>query len=149
MTVLQMTFISSVNSTVDAERTRVKIMFSKPLPSVLIGLIFIVSLGLTPNCAANDTQRQISMGEPGAAQIIIKFRNDTPDPSKTDFIEQLSQDAHAKLVYVRPMSGGTHVFRVENVTDVVQLTEVIERLSRNPNVLYVEQDAIMHHQKGK
>lgn len=83
------------------------------------------------------------------AQIIIKFRDNTLDPSRPDFIEKLSHDARAKLVYVRPMSGGAHVFRVGDSAESEQLNEVIQRLSKRPDILYVEHDAIMRHQKGK
>jgi len=83
------------------------------------------------------------------AQLIIKFRNNDFDPSQADFVNDLSRTANAALVYVRPMSGGAHVFRVENISNTAQLTEVIQRLSTRPDVLYAEQDAIMQHQKMK
>ena len=116
----------------------------------LIGLIFIISCGATSNRnAADNIQPQLSVQKLRTAHIIIKFRDDAIDPSRTDFVQGLAHDANAALVYVRPMSGGAHVFRVVNVSDTTQLTEVIQRLSKRPDVLYVEQDRIMRHQQGK
>jgi len=83
------------------------------------------------------------------SQIIIKFRDLGLDPSRNDFVQELARTANAALVYVRPMSGGAHVFRVENISNPAQLTEVIQRLSRRSDVLYAEQDSIMQHQTGK
>jgi hypothetical protein len=123
-------------------------MFDQLLRIGLFGLIFTVSGGLTLNCtAANNIQQKPSMNKPSTAQIIIKFRNDALDPSRPDFIEELSRDASAKLVYIRPMSGGAHVFRAEDIAEFEQLNEVIQRLSKRPDILYVEHDAIMRHQK--
>ncbi|HVO67201.1 MAG TPA: hypothetical protein VMT12_12010 [Syntrophales bacterium] len=84
-----------------------------------------------------------------SAQLIIKFRDHTLDPSRNDFVQGLSRDAKATLVYVRPMSGGAHVFRVENISDAAQIAEVIKRLSGRQDVLYVEQDTIMYRQQEK
>lgn len=125
-------------------------MFDRLLLIGLFVVIFTVTCGLTLNRAtANDIQQQRAMEKMRTAQIIIKFRNDALDPSRPDFTEGLSRDASAKLVYVRPMSGGAHVFRLEDITDSVQLTEVVQRLSRRPDILYVEQDAIMQHQQER
>jgi hypothetical protein len=125
-------------------------MFDRLLVISLFGLIFTVTCGLTLNCAtANDIQQQPSMEKLRTAQIIIKFRNDALDPSRPDFIEGLSRDASAKLVYVRPMSGGSHVFRVKDITESEQLSKVIQRLSKRPDILYVEQDAMMQHLRKK
>jgi hypothetical protein len=125
-------------------------MFDRLLLIGLFVVIFTVTCGLTLNCAtANDIQQQRAMEKMRTAQIIIKFRNDALDPSRPDFIEGLSRDASAKLVYVRPMSGGAHVFRVEDIADSVQLTEVVQRLSKRPDILYVEQDAMMQHQQER
>jgi hypothetical protein len=83
------------------------------------------------------------------SQLIIKFRDPGLDPSRSDFVQELSRTAHAALVYVRPMSGGAHVFRVENISNTTLSSEVIQRLSKRPDILNVEQDEIMHHQQMK
>jgi hypothetical protein len=77
-------------------------------------------------------------------QFIIKFRVPGLDPSHADFAEGLSSDARATLIYLRPVSGGAYVFSVGNISDSV--SAVIQRLSVRPDILYIEQDNIVHHQ---
>jgi acetolactate synthase small subunit len=112
-----------------------------------------LTLAFIVNCAAtsksvdeNNIQPQHSIKK--SAQIIIKFRNNIFDPSKTAFVQELSRDARAALSYIRPMSGGAHVFAVEKISDAEQLIKVIQRLSQRPDVLYVQQDRMLRHQKA-
>ena len=86
------------------------------------------------------------LGQP--AQIIIKFRGDGPDPSQPHLLNDISRDAGVTLVYVRPMSGGAHVLRLENPSDGAALDRVIERLGGRRDVEYVEPDRSMRHMKG-
>jgi hypothetical protein len=81
-----------------------------------------------------------------SAQIIIKFTEGISDPSKQDFVEGLSQELGIPVTYVRPMSGGAHVFRVEEPSDEEQLSQALKRLNDRKDVLYAEQDRIMRHQ---
>jgi hypothetical protein len=125
-------------------------MFGQLLILSLIGLICLGSCGATlDHTAADNEQPQPPRQFLKSAQIIIKFRNSSLDPPRNDFIQGLSRDAKATLVYIRPMSGGAHVFRVQNIFDTAQLTEIIKNLSNRQDVLYVEQDAIMYHQQEK
>lgn len=78
-------------------------------------------------------------------QIIIKFKDNVSDPSRAEFVKELSRAVKASLFYVRPMSGGAHVFRVETGDDTVNIEDIIKRLSKRPDVVYVEQDAVMIH----
>jgi hypothetical protein len=78
------------------------------------------------------------------AQLIIKFKDSKIDPTQVDFLKQLSRDANATLHYLRPMSGGAHVFSVGNIRDSV--SALIQRLSARPDILYAEPDNIIHHQ---
>jgi hypothetical protein len=110
----------------------------------LVSLFFIVSC--TANAGNNNILAQPAVHKQPTAQIIIKFRNESFDPSQAAFIQELSRNAKATLVYLRPMSGGAHVFRAENIVLPDELTEIILRLSKRPDVLYVEQDSIMQHQ---
>ena len=122
-------------------------MFSRLLIASLAGLILLGSCvgALERTAADNMKPKQLLM----SAQLIIKFRNSALDPSRDDFLQGLSRDAKAVLVYIRPMSGGAHVFHVENISDANELAEVIKRLSNRQDVLYVEQDTIMKRQQKK
>ena len=82
-------------------------------------------------------------------QIIIKFSDSVTDPSEQNFLKSLSRDVHAELSYLRPMSGGAHVFTVANVPDEEALKEIIKRLSQRPEIIYIQQDRIIRHQNNK
>jgi len=123
-------------------------MFGRVLMMVSLCLVFAASCTIIPNRAeGNNIQPSPAMQKMRMAQLIIKFRNNVPEPSKIAFVQELSRDAQATLFYVRPMSGGAHVFRVDNISSAAQLAEVIQRLAKRPDVLYVEQDKIMQHQQ--
>lgn len=79
-------------------------------------------------------------------QLIIKFRNVNFDPAQGDYLQKLSRDIKATLIYLHPMSGGAHVFSLGNVSATTQLATIIQQLSKRPEILYVEQDKIMKHQ---
>ena len=81
-----------------------------------------------------------------AVQLIIKFRDSGNGPFRDDLVQELSRDAGAALIYVRPMSGGAHVFRLQKSSDADRLQEVIRRLGKRADVEYVEEDRIMRHQ---
>jgi hypothetical protein len=106
----------------------------------------------SPETRSNSTAGGNIQPQPQAAkqkmtQLIIKFRNVNFDPSQGDYLQKLSRDIKATLVYLRPMSGGAHVFRIMDISDNAQLTMVIRRLSERSEILYVEQDRIMQHQQ--
>ena len=89
------------------------------------------------------------MGLLRAAQIIIKFRDPGLDPSQSHFLAEISRDAGARLVYVRPMSGGAHVVRPENPVHGAELDRIIGRLGKRQDVEYVEPDRPMRHMREK
>ena len=76
-------------------------------------------------------------------QVIIKFRDADKDPSRNEVLRSLSQGAGAELVYVRPMSGGTHVFQFSGDLDA---RRVLEKLKQHPDVEYAEPDRLLRHQ---
>jgi len=90
-----------------------------------------------------------SIQNPRPAQIIIKFKDNVVDPSRTEFVQEISHTAKATLSYFRPLSGGAHEFRVENIVNAAQTGKIIECLSRRHDVLYAEPDSMMVHQKNK
>jgi len=118
------------------------------LPPSILGLIFIVSCSITSTSVTGDQgqgQSQPQGSQQKMAQLIIKFRKADFDPSRNDFAQKLSDEAQTPIIYLRPMSGGAHVFRVMNIADNAQLIKVIQRLSKRPDILYVEQDRLMQH----
>jgi hypothetical protein len=122
-------------------------MFGRLLFPWLLGLIFITSCSTTStSIAGGNIQPQPPAAKQKMAQLIIKFRQADFDPSRIAYVQDLSRDAQTQIIYLRPMSGGAHVFRVIDISDNAQLTTVIQHLSARPEILYVEQDRIMQHQ---
>jgi hypothetical protein len=108
-------------------------------------------MGVLPACAqlpaqggADATPPKPSLGL-RSSQIIIKFRDPRLDPSQSHLLDEISRDAGAALVHVRPMSGGAHVLRPENPVDSAELDRIIGRLGKRPDVEYVEPDRVMRH----
>jgi hypothetical protein len=117
---------------------------------IIIGELMI--LMLIAGCAQaaspsseNDSPYQRSLKRKAPVQLIIQFRHHDFDPSNPVFVEKLSRDAQAILEYLRPMSGGAHVFRIKTISDPKQLDAIIKRLSARPDILYVEKDNIVGH----
>ncbi len=81
------------------------------------------------------------------AQLIVKFRPAVAEPSAEAFVGTLSEDVGVKLVYVRPMGGGAHVFAIQGQLAKEQLDAVIGRLQGRPDVVYAEEDRILRHQR--
>jgi hypothetical protein len=112
----------------------------------LLGMMFIAGCSITSTGISGDNRQSQSQDSPQrTAQLIIKFRKADFDPSQNNFVHKLSLAVKTTIVYVRPMSGGAHVFRVMNIADDAQLKFVIRKLSEIPEILYVEQDRIMQH----
>lgn len=126
-------------------------MWSGRVPVILIlgfGLIFqgcTSSPSSGPSGVRTMPERPIAQSRP-ISQIIIKFRDPKFDPSRTEFVQALSERANVRMDYVRPMSGDAHVFRLQDALDAAAIDEVVRRLSQRPDVEYAEPDSPMQHQ---
>ena len=126
------------------------------LPNIPISLLILLTgaIGVLPACTqrpqdgADITPPKSSVAVRGAAQIIIKFRDPRLDPSQSHFLGEISGDAGAALVHVRPMSGGAHVLRPKKPVDGVELDRIVARLGKRQDVEYVEPDRPMRHFGG-
>ncbi len=81
-----------------------------------------------------------------SARLILKFRDHVAHPSEEEFVKKLSDVAGVRLIYLRAMSGGAHVCSVPAIDEKTHLDEIINRLSRLEDVIYVEPDRKMTHQ---
>lgn len=101
----------------------------------LVWLCMLLAAGCapTPSSVADDGY---------TARVIVKFSDLGVNPAERSFVDDLSHDAGVTLVYLRPMSGGAHVFEVRNLRDAAELQEVLRRLSRRPGVAYAEEDRV-------
>lgn len=106
----------------------------------IVGVLFMLGLaGCTPasSSAAADGY---------TARIIVKFSDMSANPADRNFVENLSHDVGVSLGYLRPMSGGAHVFEVYNLRDAAELQEVLRRLAKRPGVAYSEEDGLRRKQ---
>ena len=83
-----------------------------------------------------------------AMQLIIKFSANVTKPARPELVKELSQEAGAPLVYIRPMSGGAHVFGISYPVNPAQMVALVRRLSARGDIVYVEQDQVLRHQSG-
>ena len=97
------------------------------------------------SAAAEPVQRADSSRAKQMTQVIIKFHDPALDPSRQDYLRELAHDTGVRLVYVRPMSGGGHVLRVEGAVDANQFQRVVNGLATRPEVEYAEPDRLLHH----
>ena len=121
----------------------------------IIYLLLIVSLGFllggvscataTPGSAEGGQATQ-ELGDATVSQIIIKFRDNTLDPSSTRVLQDLSATAGIGLSYVRQLSMGAHVFSMNGSLDHGQLREMLARLATRPDVEYATPDLSVRHQ---
>ena len=101
--------------------------------------------GIGMPAAAESVQYADSPRIRQMTQVIIKFRDPALDPSRQEYLRELAHDTGVKLVYVRPMSGGAHVLRIEGVVDAEQFQRVVNGLATRPEVEYAEPDRLLHH----
>jgi hypothetical protein len=129
-------------------------MANQLIKLLTILVISVAGLTIPAGCASTDelmtarkrTDDPARRQEYSKSQIIIKFNNNNINPLGPGFIEGLSRDAGAKILYLRPMSGDAHVFSV-NMTNVdSSIDTIIRKLSERMDVTYVESNSIMKHQ---
>lgn len=116
---------------------------------LVVPLILFCLTGLI-GCAPDPTQtgpaaEDARSSPTPTARLIIKFRDPTIDPTRPGYLRQLASTAATTLIYIRPMSGQAHVLHAEGAAPD-RLPGIVQRLSRHPDVEYVEQDRMLRHQ---
>lgn len=116
---------------------------------LLAGSCILICLG----CVPADTQTPATESTPEASTIvtmkprlIIKFTEGAYESSRA-FLGKLSKDAGTALTYLRPVSVGGHVFECRDIYSTDELARVIQRLTKREDVVYVEPDRVLQHQK--
>src|SRR5205809_1560916 len=110
--------------------------------SVLARATFVALALFAIGCAgcARSAPLDEPVGSAPPMQIVVKFRAAVPDPASPTFVEQLSRSAGTALSYVRPLSGGAHVFRVTGLANAAQLQQALQKVAARPDVIYAEPD---------
>lgn len=111
------------------------------MPFRLASLILGTCLGLAA-CVA-DLPDSASGASP--ARVIVKFRQPV-DAARPDFVAGLARDAGTSLRYLRPMSGGAHVYVLPGSMRPERLAQVVARLSAREDVEYAAEDRMMQPQ---
>lgn len=96
----------------------------------------------TINAEEDQSIRQL-MSEP---RLIVKYHTSSM-PSTADarrsFTKNLEQKTGTTLKFVRNMSGAAQVFQLESIPQAASVRDVIQQISSDPRVAYVEPDRIM------
>lgn len=116
-----------------------------PLFAVFAGVLAIS--GSFPGAQAQDEVPPPAGSTLTWNRLIIKFRPADLDPSRAEYLERLFRDTGVTLTYVRPMAGGAHLFQISRPRGDAELESVLERLSKHPDIQYVEPDRRFHHMK--
>jgi hypothetical protein len=117
---------------------------------VVLAVLFIANSGFLACSNAAQTAEPAEPVDQGEVRtvsrnrVIVKFKDSTIDPSKSEFLKNLSEHAGAKLTHVRAMSGNAHVFVISDMGDT-PFSTVLKRLNDYPEVQYAEPDQLMRH----
>lgn len=121
--------------------------------SLAPALVLLLCFWLVSGCQAKQggmADHQVRstplMEKKASVRMIVKFKDSVSDPSRPEFVAELSGTIGAKMSYFRPMSGGAHVFYVETHNEKNTIKNIQEKLSQRPDVLYVEPDEKMMRQ---
>ena len=119
---------------------------------VLLNKIMTLALLVLTGCASTGMP---AVAEPARVsdtprikqipQVIVKFRDPALDPTRQGFLRTLVKDTGVKLVYVRPMSGGAHVLRIEGAVDLAQYQHIVNELATRSDIEYAEPDRLLQH----
>jgi hypothetical protein len=131
--------------------TSTDIAHQRPFPMVVMLATSLWLLNALCGCAgagtpaADTTQHAESLRAMQMTQVIIKFRDPKLNPAEPGYLNELSRDVGVALVFVRPMSGGAYVLRVEGKVDNEQFQQVVHALAKRSDVEYAEPDRRVHH----
>ena len=113
----------------------------------LMTSVTLAGCASTGTPAVNESVQRIDLSQTKQmSQVIIKFRDPTLDSARRDvLLKEIARDAGVRLSYVRPMSGGAYVLRVDGVMNADHLLRVVDRIKKAPEVEDAEPDRRMHH----
>lgn len=102
------------------------------------------------NDSVSEFQSYFSFGE-APQRLIVKYKamsgqyqvQNTLSALSTSHVEMLSNFAGANLNYLRRLSTGAHLMKLQQGASTSQLNQIINDLMRNPDIEYVEVDRLM------
>lgn len=112
-------------------------------PRLLLGLFLVVSLAASA-CGIQGTP---VAEEPRVLRIIlVPAPQSGLDPASESGLARLSQAAGVPLVYLRAISGGSHLLASGEGVGTSLAAEILQRLAADPAIAQVEEDRRVTHQ---
>lgn len=119
--------------------------------SISKGLVFgyklLTMLALT-GCFGSGVSPADSRLDAGSASgvtaVIVKFKDPNFDPTRKGYLSDLGRSVGERISYIRPMSGGIHLFRIHSTLKGTNLREVSNKLVKRTEIDYAEPDRLMH-----
>jgi hypothetical protein len=128
------------------------IAHQRPFSKAFIFVTSLLLLNALSGCAGADTPTAAgtelhadSLRAKQMTQVIIKFRDPKVNPAEPVYLNALARDVGVALAFVRPMSGGAYVLRVEGNVDNEQFQQVLSALAKRSDVEYAEPDRRVQH----
>lgn len=72
--------------------------------------------------------------------LALQFSRDVVDPEQPQFIDDLSSYVGAPLRYVKPVTGGEHLFQLVKPLPKRQMRKLVSRLEKHQQVKQVKID---------
>ena len=124
-----------------------KLAFKKySSPLFLVSLLIPVLISLSLAACQNNLEAGSPAVNASSRQVIIK-----PNPGvnlSRGASSEFFKDYPAEIIYLREMSGQSHVVRIDSVSaDVFQAT--LEQLNNDPRIEYAEPDLKMEIQRNQ
>lgn len=138
-----------MDSKQDAVPQRGRGVTGKAAALLLLGTLLVSGCANSPSSSsAPQAEPRPSAPLATTLRIIIKFQT-TVDAGSAEFQRRLAAESGAALHYVRPMSGGAHVFAVQGSLSAAEKQALLQKLSGRDDVVYAEEDVLMRPMTGK
>lgn len=111
---------------------------------ISVAVIFALVACCIPNRSTNDGESVNALtavptrAEP--ARIMVKFTDANAEVERPAFAEQLAGDPKVVVRYLRPMSGGAHIYLLDGIHDDAHLNAIVQGINRRSDVIYAEID---------
>jgi hypothetical protein len=106
------------------------------LSSLVAGLtVCLLAMGCQSAGGSEDPH-----SSPRTARLILRFTPEISTPDDDAYLRRLSEDVGVELVYLRPMSGNTHVFAITTPLSSDQLRKILGRLTARQDIMLAEED---------
>lgn len=96
--------------------------------------------------APPQNMAEVKASGQSSARIMVQFADANVEVERPAFAAQLADDSKVTVRYLRPMSGGAHVYLIDGIRDDAHLNAIIQSINRRSDVVYAEIDRKMKAQ---